>query len=633
MVLPEKLFGVGLTLRSLLSPDGLGPPNHGLQSRGVDNHGFSTTELARFSNTLKVARDIVEEQKRSDVVEVPITGLVSILDRIKALEDEVEALINGKNINTDSKMIESSPVDESESTAAALTSDADAASTALPSNPTSSPSDESPGYSSAKGSPEKDSPTSQTGAASPDGSGDGKDDCGPEHLIYRLGGGSLQRRSMTVSEHPLFRRSTNCNLASVAGGKKAKELPSGAAVFKEGDASAAGSADKSGSTAAAPSTDSDATEEPSTKKPAGDTAVYISTSMSGSASPEAAVAKLDGLAPTVTMPSAATDLGSKASANPSEIETDDQTTTTTLTSTIYKTRTIHLRPATTKASANAKFVNSTQAMNSTGPAVKNGTAATPVTLPEQSLLPLRNVTASDPKAVAMDPLAGKPLFQKMPSRLELESLTASASDTETNVAAVQPLSKNETTTEVSTPILTVEIGAASTADTVTTGLSQASLVKNMTTSSLETDTTAVTISVVHLAENGTSAMPTDDLGTPMQSFSTFISPHSTAAARERLSDPGSSATTVHGSSIAGLTPTFTDSPASTASGSSTSAASAPELPSDMTSSPLSSAKEPQTEATTSNMSRVGFQNRTSDRPSGFKTVTIPRSMSAIAGLH
>lgn len=662
MVLPEKLFGVGLTLRSLLSPDGLDAPNHGLQSRG--DNSFSTTELARFSDTLKVARDIVEEQKRSDIVEVPTSGLVSILDRIKALEDEVEALINGKKVNTGSKMIESSPVagSESGSTAASLTSDtASDASTATPSNPGLSP-DISPGSSSggsggstasssSKGSPDGDSPNSQASeTVSLDSSSKSIDDqdCAPEHLLHRLGGGSLQRRSMTVSEHPLFRRSTNCNLASVAGGKKVKELPSGAAVFKEGDASAAtGSADKSGSTAAAAPADS-VTDELSAANPAGDTAVSVSTSMSGSASPED------------TVSSAATLSGSEASTNPSETGTDDLTTiTTTMTSTIYTTRTIHLSHGTAKASANAKFVNSMQAYNSTGPAVKNGTAiamesansASPLTFPKQSLSPL-NVTSSDPKA---EPLTRKPLFEKnatMPSqgsltsltsRLESEtSLTASASDTETTAAAtIQPLSKNDTATasiEISTiPILTVEIGlASSTADNVTTSLGQAALGKNITVSSLEADTTAVTISV-HAENSTAAAMPTDDLSTPaIQSFSTFISPHgSAAAARERLSDPGSSATTVHGSSIISLSPTFTDGPTSTASGSSSSMASVPEMPSEMTSSPNSSSdKEPQTETTTSNMSRAGFPNGTSDdRLSGFKTVTIPRSMSAIAGVQ
>lgn len=91
MVLPDKLLRVGLALGMHLPVNG-----HVLAQRDVALAGATNTDLVRFHSTLKVARGIVEEQKRAEMVEVSTDGLVSILNRIKALEDEVMALMNGK---------------------------------------------------------------------------------------------------------------------------------------------------------------------------------------------------------------------------------------------------------------------------------------------------------------------------------------------------------------------------------------------------------------------------------------------------------------------------------------------------------------------------------------------------------
>lgn len=392
MVLPEKLLGIGIGLGSLLSTVNAAAASHRvLRLRDLGGlAGSSTTDLVRFSGTLKVARDIVEEHKRSDIIEVPTSGLVSILDRIKALEKEVQDLLDGKKVNTDSKAIDPSASDLASGGSA--TTSPDVPSSASPSSAGSNSDSSAKDPTSGPGSP--DSASNQSGSASSGssptaaasdtgsstGSSDNDDDCAPEHLLYRLGGGSLQRRSMTVSDHPLFRRSTNCTLDSVSGGKKEKQLPSGAAVFKEGSVSvgtdsasptsAAGSAEGIGGT----------TDMSGAANSAADKAVAPEPqpATSGSTSVDDGSVKLDGhtLSVTALPPATTAGLGSKVQSSPSDTD-DEATTTTTMTSTIYSTITVHVRPDTTKAGSNGKFLNNTaipEQVTSGGRFLQNGTA-------------------------------------------------------------------------------------------------------------------------------------------------------------------------------------------------------------------------------------------------------------------
>ncbi len=306
MVLPERILSVGGDLASVLSA--AVSSVHVLKVRDLGGlAGSSTTDLVRFSGTLNVARSIVEQQKRADIIEVPRTGLESVLDRIKALEEEVQDMLDGKQVSKSSDAIEPSAAGSS------------------------SPAASSSAGSSPKGSSSGGSPSATTSdAGSSDRSSSGEDDCAPEQLLYRLGGGSLQRRSMTVSEHPLFRRNTKCTLDAVSGTSEEKKLPSGGAVFKESSgatdsASAAGTESTNGATTAA-------------------------------------------------NPNAADKDGSKGSA-------EEETITTTLTSTSYSTVTVHLQPAITKAGSSGKYVNDTALTDapkrptaSGGDLFKNGTA-------------------------------------------------------------------------------------------------------------------------------------------------------------------------------------------------------------------------------------------------------------------
>ncbi|KAM3497705.1 hypothetical protein MY10362_008953 [Beauveria mimosiformis] len=460
MVLPEKLVRVGLGLGSFLpstAPD-VGAASHEvLKLRDLGGLvGSSTTDLVRFSSTLKVARAIVEEHKRADIVEVPTSSLVSILDRIKALEKEVEDLLNGKKVNKDSKGIEpleSGPA-SGDSVSSSLASSPDGGSSGKgsggsPGGSSGSSSDgkssTSSGSSSDGGSDSSSSPSNKYSASGSSNSSGGSTstpeskpgstggltaeeiDCAPEHLLYRLGGGSVQRRSVTVSEHPLFRRTTNCTLDSVSGGSKGKNLPSGAAVFKEDSSSATvggaspasgdgsadsndGTADKSGTTKSdtkSDTTKSDTksdTASPATDKSAeksadqsdnnfadkltnksGDesddkSAAPDSQSVLSSASADGSAAKQDGASLTLTSPpsttTAAANVGSEAEGSAAESE-EETTITTTMTSTSYTTVTVYRRPSSTKAGLDGKYANATASISAPASASHlfvNGTA-------------------------------------------------------------------------------------------------------------------------------------------------------------------------------------------------------------------------------------------------------------------
>ncbi|TQV91140.1 hypothetical protein IF1G_10021 [Cordyceps javanica] len=238
MVRPGKLVGVGLaSLSSLVSATDAGTVSDTvLRLRDLGSlAGYSTTDLTRFSGTLRVARGIVEEHKRADIIEVPTSGLVSILDRIKALEKEVQDLLDGKSVDKSNKGIDSTASSSPSYHGSAGTSSSggnsgSGSSSNGPSSISGSPSkDSTAGFASPKDPPS----TYDSNAASSGESSDGGDDCAPEHLLYQLGGASLQRRSMTVSEHPLFRRNTKCNLDSVSGSNKGKALQGTSGVFKE----------------------------------------------------------------------------------------------------------------------------------------------------------------------------------------------------------------------------------------------------------------------------------------------------------------------------------------------------------------------------------------------------------------
>ncbi|KAM3470968.1 hypothetical protein MY8738_009530 [Beauveria namnaoensis] len=458
MVLPEKLVRVGLGLGSFLPSTApyVGAASHEvLKLRDLDGLvGSSTTDLVRFSSTLKVARAIVEEHKRAEVIEVPTSSLVSILDRIKALEKEVKDLLNGKKVNKDSKGIE--PLKSGPASDDAVSSSP--ASSAAPSSPDGSSSDgsagsssdgkssNSSGSSSDGGSVDSSSSSNKNSASDSNSSGGStstseskfgssggltteEDDCAPEHLLYRLGGGSVQRRSVTVSEHPLFRRTTNCTLDSVSGGSQGKNLPSGAAVFKENSSSATvdgaspasgdGSADSNDDTADKSSTTKSDTKSDTTKSdPKSDTAnptadkssdksadksdnqsadkltesgdesddksaaLDAQSAAPSSTSADGSAGKQDGASLTLTFPPSATtaaaDLGPEAKGSAAESE-EETTITTTMTSTSYTTVTVYRRPSSTKAGLDGKYANNTASIISASASAshlsKNGTVS------------------------------------------------------------------------------------------------------------------------------------------------------------------------------------------------------------------------------------------------------------------
>ncbi|KAJ4159889.1 uncharacterized protein LMH87_007826 [Akanthomyces muscarius] len=469
MVLPEKLLGIGIGLGSLLSPvDAAAASHRVLKLRDLGGlAGSSTTDLVRFSGTLKVARGIVEEHKRSDIIEVPTSGLVSILDRIKALEKEVQDLLDGKKVNKDSKAIEPSASDSA--SVGSASSSPDASSSAGPlsggSNSDSSAKDPSTGSgSTGSGSTQSGSTSSgsspsatasDTGSSA--GSSNGEDDCAPEHLLYRLGGGSLQRRSMTVSDHPLFRRSTNCTLDSVSGGKKEKQLPSGAAVFKEGSVSVG--TDSASPTSAAGGTESigGTTDSSSAANSAAEKAVALESQFAtpSSASADEGAVKLDGHTLSVTSLPAATTagLGSKVKGSPSESD-DETTTTTTMTSTSYSTITVHVRPTATKAGSNGKFLNNTaipERVTSAGHLLQNGTAIPtgPGTTSLSAALAGQGGLVQDDDTSRS--LPGAPIFQKN-ATAPTSSESSSGSSESSSMSSSSSASSSSTTRSSNTTV-------------------------------------------------------------------------------------------------------------------------------------------------------------------------------------
>ncbi|OAA58251.1 hypothetical protein ISF_06790 [Cordyceps fumosorosea ARSEF 2679] len=446
MVLPEKLVGLGLGFSSLMSPtDGVSHKALRLRDLG-DLAGSSTTDLVRFSGTLKVARGIVEDHRRSETIEVPTSGLVSILNRIKALEKEVQDMIDGKRVSENSKAVKSPPSSSASGGSASSSSSAvssgggsgggsgsnagssDSGGGKSVSNHGSKSDSGNSGSASSGSSSSPPSATVSGAAGSSGGSSDGKDDCAPEHLLYRLGGASLEHRSMTsVSvHHPLFRRTTNCTLDSVSGGgsggsgggdgkKESSALPSGAAVFKE--TSSSGAADDS-------ATDS-------TGSPAADT---------------------------FALPAAATaGPGSKAKGSPeSDDHAADTTVTTTMTSTSYMTVTVRLRPfvSITAAGSPGKYSNSPSIPDPAGHRFSNATTAlateSETTTPSPaSALPGKNrifaqtndttAAVEAPSASSSSPVGSGPsaLSSDSPSRLSTGSASNSSA---TDEAATTPSS-------------------------------------------------------------------------------------------------------------------------------------------------------------------------------------------------
>lgn len=303
MLLHDMLVGV-LGLGSALSGrDAVDASKSVLKLRDLNSLvGSSPTDLIRFGGTLKVARGIVEEHRWSDVVEVPTSGLISILDRIKALEKEVQDMIDSKKTDSTTKAIE-------------------------PSAAGSSPSGSAP-------------------AATPS-HGAEADDCAPEHLLYQLGGAKLKRRSLSVSDHPLFRRNAKCGLDSISG-KKWKEFPSGAGVFKEGDSSPA-VAPESGASASPSSTAAPASPASSSAAVAeSKTTISVTAAGSDAITSDGGTVNLGGYDMSVTVSPASE---STASVESKAIDTDLTTLTTTMTSTIYRTKTIHLSRVSSSAAS------------------------------------------------------------------------------------------------------------------------------------------------------------------------------------------------------------------------------------------------------------------------------------------
>ena len=217
MVLPDKLLRVGLAMGMHLPANGHGVVQRDVALSGVDHAAAAAAnnDLVRFHSTLKIARGIVEDQQQSEMVEVPTEGLVSILDRIRTLEDEVLALMKGNKQTLPAG-------DESTATAAASVAAAGAdvggaSAGAVPSQAAGGASpDESAGPSSSAETTTPVQPSSGAIFREQHAQSDSQDDCAPEQLLYSLGGGSLQKRGSSVSGHPLFRRNANCTLENVS---------------------------------------------------------------------------------------------------------------------------------------------------------------------------------------------------------------------------------------------------------------------------------------------------------------------------------------------------------------------------------------------------------------------------------
>lgn len=646
MVLPEKIVGVGIGLGSLLVPVTAAETSKGNVLRLRDLNGIvgsSTTDLVRFSGTLKVARGIVEQQKRSDIVEVPTSGLVSILDRIKALEDEVQALIDGKKVNNDNKAIEPSTAGtasgstESPSSSDATPSDASSSDTGSTSSPSDGPQAGSSGSgdaasgSSLAGSSSAAKP-SDAGSSDEGSISDDEDDCAPEHLLYNLGGGSLQRRSLDVSEHPLFRRTTNCTLDSIAGGKKNKGIPSGAAVFVEGSAtvaSAASAATGSDATESIDSTTPGATEDESAAaESAADKPSTLESQPIVSASSDADddVVKLDGHTLSVTpVPSAEATAAPESNAKGKLAESDDDdddddkttleyTSTTTRTTTLYTTRTIHIRPGTTSAGAEKKFTNGTAIAVPSTPTVsaselvKNETAPSPSTNIVDSVTPIAESTSllANDKTVSASTAELPKLHSERP--VLQKNLTAPTSELSQSASVTSQV--EESSTGASTSLEAETIASTSVA-------SQPILEKNITapTSDAETSVALASQGLPQKNETG-AATPTDELtAAGLTSLSSLVNPHSSADVEEKLSVAEESATTSTMTSTVTLTV-----PGAATSNEATSGGVSPSTSSDLT-----------PETTSALVSSPIFQNGTLERrQSGFKTVRSPRGMTSVA---
>ncbi|KAM3446291.1 hypothetical protein MY3296_009816 [Beauveria thailandica] len=605
MVLPEKLIRVGLGLGSFLpstAPD-VGAASHEvLKLRDLGGLvGSSATDLVRFSSTLKVARAIVEEYKRAEVIEVPTSSLVSILDRIKALEKEVEGLLSGKKVNKDSKGIE--PPESGPATGDSVSSSP--ASSAAASSPDGGSSGKgsggsydgksstSSGSSSYGGSDNSSSPSNKNSASGSNSSGGTtsttelstgglkENDCAPEHLLYRLGGGSVQRRSVTVSEHPLFRRTINCTLGSVSGSSKGGNLPSGAAVFKEDSSSSTvdgaspasddgsadsndGTADKSGTTKSGTKSDTTKSDtKPDTANPATDksdnsadkltnksgdesddkSSALDSQSVQSSASADGSAAKQDGASLTLTSPpsasTAAANMGSEVKGSAAESE-EETTITTTMTSTSYTTVTVYRRPSSTKADLDGKYTNATASISAPASAshlFENGTANSTATNTPPSPAALFFITgatdpASSPRATEISSASsGNNSSAAAADGVRAESTTTDSGQTffENNSTASQPEavaspSRPNSVGDVSTSSLQTVSSLAS-ADSTAAVAGEKAAVSPATVTSTTTSTTTITItpagSAVKKPEAATSALATDINGALVKRRSGF----------------------------------------------------------------------------------------------------------------
>ena len=243
MLLQDTLIHLGLTLPIPFESAAVVPRGEGL-ARFKANPEY-VHELNRFHATLKVARNVVEEQKRDETMAVPAQGLRDILSKIQELEDEVSAMLGSKS--THGTGGESEGKSAGDSAKKPDTSPDQQYGPGGQGVPLSHP----PGKDEALGSQASGSvPAGSGSAAAPTAASSAKsenDDCAPEHLIYALGGGSLQTRSH-VSDHPLFRRSTNCTLDSIA--DHAQRLHKGSPLKKpasgqtnEGDSNSPSAAD------------------------------------------------------------------------------------------------------------------------------------------------------------------------------------------------------------------------------------------------------------------------------------------------------------------------------------------------------------------------------------------------------
>ncbi|KAM3427055.1 hypothetical protein MY4824_009677 [Beauveria thailandica] len=605
MVLPEKLIRVGLGLGSFLpstAPD-VGAASHEvLKLRDLGGLvGSSATDLVRFSSTLKVARAIVEEHKRAEVIEVPTSSLVSILDRIKALEKEVEDLLNGKKVNKDSKGIEppeSGPatgdsVSSSPASSAAASSLDNGSSGKGSGGSYDGKSSTSSGSSSYGGSDNSSIPSNKNSASGSNSSGGststleykpgstgglGENDCAPEHLLYRLGGGSVQRRSVTVSEHPLFRRTTNCTLGSVSSSSKGENLPSGAAVFKEDSSSSTvdgaspasddgsadsndGTADKSGTTksetkpetkpdTASPATDksdynsADELTNKSGEESDGKSSALDSQSVQSSASSDGSAAKQDGASLTLTSPpsasTAAANMGSEVKGSAAESE-EETTITTTMTSTSYTTVTVYRRPSSTKAGLDGKYTNATASISAPASAshlFENGTANSTATntppSPAALLFIITGATgsASSPGATEISSASsGNNSSTAAADGVRAESTTTGSGQIffENNSTASQPEavaspSRPNSVGDVSTSSLQTVSSLAS-ADSTAAVAGEKAAVSPATVTSTTTSTTTITItpagSAVKKSEAATSALATDINGALVKRRSGF----------------------------------------------------------------------------------------------------------------